>query len=365
MKLIIAGGGTGGHVFPAIAIANAVKAAVPDADILFVGAKDKLEMEKVPAAGYQIIGLWISGFQRKLSARNLSFPFKVVHSMIKARSILSSFKPDIVVGVGGYASGPILKAAAQKGIPVVIQEQNSYAGVTNRLLARSADAICVAYDGMEKFFPKEKIILTGNPVRSDVAIIEGKKPEACKFFGIDASGKTIVILGGSLGALTLNDSVRLAYEFLKQHSELQLIWQCGKTHYEAFRETDVAKLPNVKIMPFIERMDLAYAAADVLIARAGALTVSELCLVEKPVILVPSPNVAEDHQTRNALALVKNNAAILVRDSDARTQLFTQAFDLLNDPDKCRAMSVQIGLLARPDAARDIAQVIISKAMTR
>ena len=362
MKLIIAGGGTGGHVFPAIAIANAVRALRSDTEILFVGAKDKLEMEKVPAAGYKIEGLWISGFQRNLSLKNLSFPLKLAHSMIRSRKILSTFRPDVVVGVGGFASGPILKAAAQKGIPVIIQEQNSYAGVTNKLLARSAAAICVAYEGMDKFFPKDKIILTGNPVRTDVADIEGKRPEACKLFSLDPNKKTIVVLGGSLGALTLNDSVRLAHSFLAKHNDVQLLWQCGKSHFDTFKQSESARLHNVRIMPFIERMDLAYAIADVIVARAGALTVSELCLVEKPVILVPSPNVAEDHQTKNALSLVRNNAALLVIDQDARTNLFPLAHKLLNDKDTCRAMSVQIGLLARPDAARDIAQVIISNA---
>ena len=361
MKVIIAGGGTGGHVFPAIAIANALRKIDPEIEILFVGAQGKLEMEKVPAAGYKIIGLWISGFQRKLTLKNLSFPFKLIHSLIKSRKIISSFKPDVVVGVGGYASGPILKAANQKGIPTIIQEQNSYAGVTNKLLAESAAAICVAYEGMDKFFPKDKIVLTGNPVRSDVAQIEGKKSEACKVLGLDPNKKTIVILGGSGGALTLNVAIKNGFGFLKVHEELQVLWQCGKFYFENYKDCESAKLLNVKIMPFIERMDFAYAVADVIVARSGALTVSELCLVGKPVILIPSPNVAEDHQTKNALALVENNAAIMVKDRDAREKLLTSAHQLLENHDKCRAMSIQIGLLGKLEAASDIANIILSK----
>ncbi len=363
MKVIIAGGGTGGHVFPAIAIANALRSIDKNIDILFVGAKGKLEMEKVPAAGYKIEGLWISGFQRKLTFRNLIFPVKLIHSLIRSRQIINTFKPDVVVGVGGYASGPIMKAANQKGIPTIIQEQNSFAGVTNKLLAKSAAAICVAYEGMEKFFPKDNIHLTGNPVRNDIAEIEGKKEDAVNFFNLDKTKKTIAVLGGSLGALTLNDSVKLAKDQIEANENIQIIWQCGKTHFENFKNCESAQLENVKIFPFIERMDLAYAAADLIVARAGALTVSELCLVGKPVILVPSPNVAEDHQTKNAMSLVNKNAAIMVKDEVARKELITIAYNLIENLDKCRAMSVQLSLLAKPDAASDIAKIIVINAL--
>lgn len=362
MRVIIAGGGTGGHVFPAIAIANALKAIDSSIEILFVGAKGKLEMEKVPAAGYKIEGLWISGFQRKLTLKNLTFPFKVIHSLFKARRILSSFRPDAVVGVGGYASGPIMKAANQMGIPTVIQEQNSYAGVTNKILAKSAEAICVAYEGMDKFFPKDKIVLTGNPVRKDVAETEGKKDEAVNYFKLDSLKKTIAVLGGSLGARTINESLKESFDQLKKRENVQIIWQCGKAHYDLYKDSEIAHSGQVKIFPFIERMDLVYAAADLIIARAGALTVSELCLVGKPVILVPSPNVAEDHQTKNAAALVKNNAAIMVKDREAGEKLFSTALSLLEDQDRCRALSVQISLMGRPDAAGDIAKIIMEKA---
>jgi UDP-N-acetylglucosamine--N-acetylmuramyl-(pentapeptide) pyrophosphoryl-undecaprenol N-acetylglucosamine transferase len=363
MKVIIAGGGTGGHVFPAIAIANALKSIDNSTEILFVGAKGKLEMEKVPSAGYKIIGLWISGFQRSLSIKNLTFPFKVIHSLLTSKKILANFKPDAVVGVGGYASGPMLKAAAQKGIPIIIQEQNSYAGITNKLLAKQASAICVAYEGMEKFFPKDKLYLTGNPVRLEVCKIEGKRTNALNHFQLSENKKTIIVLGGSLGALTLNEAMELHASFLENHPEIQVLWQCGKTHFERFKNAETAQLPNVRIMPFIEKMDYAYAVADLIIARAGALTISELCLIKKPVILVPSPNVAEDHQTKNATALTSKHAAIMVKDSDARKQLFNVAIDLLNNGKACREMGMMVGSMAKPDAAHNIAEVIRLKAI--
>lgn len=362
MKVIIAGGGTGGHVFPAIAIANALKAIVPNVEILFVGAKGKLEMEKVPQAGYKIIGLWISGFQRKLTTKNLSFPFKLVHSLIKSKQIIKSFQPDVVVGVGGYASGPMMKAAAQNGIPTVIQEQNSYAGVTNKLLAKSANAICVAYEGMETFFPKNKIVLTGNPVRAEINDSLQFKQEAYKYFNLDPSKKTISVLGGSLGALTLNEACKLASELIKSDNSVQIIWQCGKAHFINYESCELAQSPNVKIFPFIEKMDFVYAISDLIVARAGALTVSELCIAGKAVILVPSPNVAEDHQTKNALSLLTKNAALIIKDSDARNDLFPAALKLVHQEDRLRSMSIQISLLARPDAARDIANIIIETA---
>lgn len=362
MKVIIAGGGTGGHVFPAIAIANALKSIVPDIEILFVGAKGKLEMEKVPQAGYKIIGLWISGFQRKLTTKNLSFPFKLIHSLIKSKQIIKSFQPDVVVGVGGYASGPMMKAAAQNGIPTVIQEQNSYAGVTNKLLAKSAKTICVAYEGMEEFFPKHKIVLTGNPVRAEINDSLQFKHEAYAYFKLNPNKKTIAVLGGSLGALTLNDACSSAIDQIKADDSVQIIWQCGKSHFTKFESCEMAQNPNVKIFPFIEKMDFVYAISDLIIARAGALTVSELCIAGKAVILVPSPNVAEDHQTKNARSLLNSNAALLIKDADARKDLFPTAFKLIHQEDRLRSMSTQISLLARPDAARDIARIIIETA---
>lgn len=362
MKVIIAGGGTGGHVFPAIAIANALKAIVPDVEILFVGAKGKLEMEKVPQAGYKIIGLWISGFQRKLTTKNLSFPFKLIHSLIKSKQIIKSFQPDIVVGVGGYASGPMMKAAAQNGIPTVIQEQNSYAGVTNKLLAKSVKKICVAYEGMEEFFPKHKIVLTGNPVRAEINDSLQFKQEAYAYFKLSPNKKTIAVLGGSLGAFTLNEACNSAINLIEGDDSVQIIWQCGKSHFTKFESCEMAQSPNVKIFPFIEKMDFVYAISDLIIARAGALTVSELCIAGKAVILVPSPNVAEDHQTKNARSLLNSNAALLIKDADARKDLFPTAFKLIHQEDRLRSMSAQISLLARPDAARDIARIIIETA---
>lgn len=359
MKVIIAGGGTGGHVFPAIAIANAIIAKDPSVEILFVGAQGKLEMEKVPVAGYKIIGLWISGLQRRVTIKNLLFPIKLLLSLIKSRSIIKNFKPNVVVGVGGYASGPILKAANHFGIPTVIQEQNSYAGITNRLLAQKAEAICVAYEGMEKFFPKNKIVLTGNPLRSDVTLISGKRSKGIEYFSLQENKKTLAILGGSLGALTLNESVDQAFEFLSKQKDIQILWQCGKSHYERFKYSKVASLENVHIMPFTDRMDYVYACADVIIARAGALTVSELSLVGKPVILVPSPNVAEDHQTKNAMSLVKKNAAILVNDIEAREILINKSIVLINNENQCSVLSEEIKKLARPHASSEIAEIVI------
>jgi UDP-N-acetylglucosamine--N-acetylmuramyl-(pentapeptide) pyrophosphoryl-undecaprenol N-acetylglucosamine transferase len=359
MRIIISGGGTGGHIFPAIAIANALRAADASAEILFVGAEGKMEMERVPAAGYKIEGLWISGFQRRLTWDNAAFPLKVVSSLWHAWQIIRKFKPDVVVGVGGYASGAVLQAAQWRKIPTVLQEQNSYAGVTNKILAKRATAICTAYAACENYFPKEKITLTGNPVRRDILDLSGKLTMACAEFKLDPLKKTILVLGGSLGAKTINDSINGGYDTWHEHqNDLQIIWQTGKNNIDDYLTQPIAKLPNVKIMPFIARMDLAYAAADVVISRAGALSISELCIVGKPAILVPSPNVAEDHQTKNAAALVAKDAAILVKDAEARTILVTTALNLLHDKSVCAALSQHIIALAKPNAAIDIVGVI-------
>lgn len=357
MKYIISGGGTGGHIFPAIAIANAIKQVQPQADILFVGAKGKMEMDRVPKAGYPIKGLWISGFQRKITLKNLMFPFKVIHSMWKAKKIVKQFKPDVIIGTGGYASGPTLRVAGK--IPTVLQEQNSYAGVTNKLLAQQASKICVAYDNMERYFPKEKIVLTGNPVRKDILEIEGKKEKAYQHFNLNPNKKTIVITGGSLGARTLNDSLAMATEILASHTEIQVLWQCGKVYYEEFKNSSAAHLDNVHLTMFIDKMDYAYSIADIIISRAGAIAISELCLIGKPVILVPSPNVAEDHQTKNAMALVEKEAAIMIKDKDAKKTLILSAIKTLKDNTLSHRLGKNISALAMPNSATHIADIIV------
>ncbi|MEL7021179.1 MAG: undecaprenyldiphospho-muramoylpentapeptide beta-N-acetylglucosaminyltransferase [Bacteroidota bacterium] len=355
MKVIISGGGTGGHVFPAIAIAHEIKSQKPTAEIMFVGAEGKIEMEKVPKAGYPIKGLWISGFQRKLSWRNLTFPFKLLHSLWKARQIISRFRPDVVIGVGGYASGPTLEMATRRGIPTLIQEQNSYPGVTNRLLAKKVSKICVAYSNVARFFPKEKIVLTGNPVRADIRTSSVTKTQAQQhFFGTSAVRPTIFIFGGSLGARTINEAVAAHLSQIKKYGEVQILWQVGKGYIEEFERSEVAQLPQVKVVKFVDRMDLAYELADVIIGRAGALTISELCIIGKPAILVPSPNVAEDHQTANARALVDAGAAVLVKDSEAKEQMLKEAFDILADSERQSQLSQQIKTLAKPNATKAI-----------
>lgn len=357
-RIIISGGGTGGHVFPAIAIADAVKAKVPGAQILFVGALGKIEMEKVPKAGYSIEGLWISGFQRSLSPRNLLFPVKLMYSLLKARAIVSKFKPQVAVGVGGYASGPLLDIASRKGIPALIQEQNSYAGVTNKLLSKRVQKVCVAYEGMERFFPAAKIVLTGNPVRRSVA--EATDAGTARVhFNLLADKPTLLIFGGSLGALSINEAMAQNTAFWQNHPELQVLWQCGGSHHEKYQNCATAQLPNVKLLAFIDRMDLAYAAADAVCSRAGALTISELCLVGKPAILVPSPFVAEDHQTKNAQALVDKNAAIMVRNSDTVQELLPQALELLQNETKRNTLARNILALAKPNAAEEIAEQVL------
>lgn len=362
MKVIISGGGTGGHIYPAIAIGHAIKEIEPDAEILFVGAKGKLEMEKVPKAGFPIEGLWISGFHRKLTLRNLLFPIKLIASLNKARSIIKRFKPDVVVGVGGYASGPILQMAASMKIPAVIQEQNSYAGVTNKILAKKVQKICVAYPNMEKYFPKEKLVFTGNPVRKDITDLADRYKEALNLFGLSQDKKTILLFGGSLGARTLNEAMKANTEVIRNNPDVQWIWQMGKIYFDDFSNCETAQLDNVIPLAFLERMELAYAAADAVICRAGALTVSELCIVAKPAILVPSPNVAEDHQTKNAMALVDEEAALLVKDVEAKEKAITTAIDLLKDEAKMKALSTQIAKLKKEQAAIDIANEILALA---
>ena len=358
MKIIISGGGTGGHIYPAIAIADELKKRNEANDILFVGAQDRMEMQRVPKAGYKIIGLWISGIQRKRSLKNLVVPIKLLVSLIKAGRIIISFRPDVVIGVGGYASGPTLRMAALFGKSTLIQEQNSYAGITNRLLAKHVDKVCVAYKRMERFFAKDKIVFTGNPIRSDLQSINMKKQDAKSFFDWGHNQKTLLMVGGSLGARTLNEAAKANYELIESRPDVLFIWQTGKLYFEELKNLPVAQLPNVRIMPFVERMDLAYALADVIIARAGALTISELGMIGKPAVLVPSPNVAEDHQMKNAMALVDANAAILVKDSDAVERLFTQVMNLLNDNEKQKILSKNVSMTAMPHATKLIVDEI-------
>ncbi len=360
LRLIVSGGGTGGHIFPAISIAQAVKAADPDAEILFVGAEGRMEMEKVPAAGFKIVGLPVVGIQRKLTLNNLSVPFKFLKSFRIARRIIKDFNPDVVVGVGGYASGPTLYAASKMGIPTLIQEQNSYAGVTNKLLARSAKKMCVAYDGMEKFFPKDKIQLTGNPVRADLSKdkIDSLRKEAQEFFSLDPNKPTILVLGGSLGAKTINTSIASSIDQLA-HGNVQMIWQTGKSYiFDARRVLTSYSAPDVKAFDFIYRMDLAFAAADLVVSRAGAGTISELCLVGKPCILVPSPNVAEDHQTKNAMALVAHDAAIMVSDAEAVEKLVTVSMNLVRNSERLDVLASNVFALALTDSAATIAKEV-------
>jgi UDP-N-acetylglucosamine--N-acetylmuramyl-(pentapeptide) pyrophosphoryl-undecaprenol N-acetylglucosamine transferase len=355
-NIIISGGGTGGHIYPAIAIANALKAVDPSVNILFVGALGKMEMEKVPKAGFKIIGLPITGIQRSLSIENLKFPFKLLKSLGMARQIINDFKPNIAIGVGGYASGPLLLMANNKGIPTLIQEQNSFAGITNKYLAKKAKAICVAYTGMEQFFPAQKIIMTGNPVRTDILEVASKKAKALTHFGLDVTKKTLLIIGGSLGAKTLNESIDAGLSKILA-AGYQVVWQTGKLYIEKARTTS-KDLQNVFVSDFIYEMDLAYAAADVVISRAGALSVSELCLAAKPCILVPYPFAAEDHQTQNALNLTQKSAAILVKDGDAHQNLVSTALALLADSNKQNQLAHNILKLAKPNAATEIAQEV-------
>ncbi len=363
-RLLISGGGTGGHVFPALAIANKFKEHYPNAEILFVGAKGKMEMVRVPEAGYKIIGLWISGLQRKLTFSNLLFPVKLFTSFIIAIKILRRFKPNVVIGTGGYASGPIMLAATRNKIPTLIQEQNSYAGLTNKQVANKVQRICVAYPGMEKYFPKNKIVFTGNPVRKDIADLDTKRAAALDQFAFDTNIKTLLILGGSLGARTINNSVLASLDKLTD-AKVQVIWQTGKGYFESVKaQIGNKELRSIRIHDFLKRMDEAYAASDVVISRAGALAISELCLAKRPTILVPSPNVAEDHQTINAMTLVNEGAAVLVKDSEAHN-LIDEALKLLFDETRCKQLSQNIARFGKPEAAeeivREIEKLIINK----
>jgi UDP-N-acetylglucosamine--N-acetylmuramyl-(pentapeptide) pyrophosphoryl-undecaprenol N-acetylglucosamine transferase len=357
-RLLISGGGTGGHVFPAIAIADAIAATGLDIEFLFVGAEGKLEMEKVPKAGYRIAGLPVMGFPRKPSFKIITFFVRLLYSMRKAGKILKEFQPHCVVGVGGYASGPVLRLATRRKIPTLIQEQNSYAGLTNRLLSSKVDRICVAYEGMAKYFPAHKIIITGNPVRKDIMEIKNKNPEAYRLFNLDQSRKIILVLGGSLGAETINASILEGIPSFGNN--YQLLWQCGKMYYEYLKhKIDQNQYPYVFLLPFIERMDLAYSCADLIISRAGAITISELELVGKPCILVPSPNVAEDHQTKNAEALVAKQAAWMVKDSEAKLELIDKTLTLLKDEAECNRLSVNLRSMSIPNSADKIAAEVI------
>ena len=350
-RILISGGGTGGHIYPALAIANAWMDKHPDSEILFVGAQGKMEMQKVPEAGYSIKGLPVAGLQRKLTLANLSFPIKLWRSLRMASKIVKEFQPQLVVGVGGYASGPVLYAAQNKGIPTLLQEQNSYAGLTNKLLAKKAAKICVAYPEMERFFPKEKLKLTGNPVRKDLLDLAGKREKGIQVFGLDGNRKTVLVLGGSLGARTLNQAM-LKHMVDLEKEGYQVLWQSGKFYFKDMEVAlEKAGLTHIHLREFIREMDLAYAAADVIVSRAGALSVSELCLVGKPVIFIPSPNVAEDHQTKNANACVKQDAAVLLADADAVANFKEYIDDLLQHEGKAQALATAIKKLARPDAA--------------
>lgn len=359
-KVIISGGGTGGHIFPALSIANALKRLNKDIEILFVGAEGKMEMEKVPEAGYKIVGLPVRGLQRKLTLSNLKVLWNLWRSLKKAKRVVQEFKPDVVVGVGGYASGPIGKVAANAGIPLVLQEQNSYAGVTNKLLAKKAAKICVAYEGMERFFPKEKIIFTGNPVRKDLLNAVNERAEGIAFYGLDADKKTVLVTGGSLGAGSINKAMVRWLEKIAGWKNVQVIWQCGSYYHKELEEQLKGRMPeNVKFMPFLKRMDLAYACADLVVARAGAGTISELCLLGKAVVLVPSPNVAEDHQTKNAMALVNKQAAVMVKDSEVVERLGEVMEHLLQDDGERKSLSEHILTLAMKDSDEVIAREIL------
>lgn len=359
LKVIVSGGGTGGHIFPAVSIANELKERFPETDILFVGALGKMEMERVPAAGYKIVGLPVMGFPRNFSAKTFPFFLNLYQSMRLARKVIIDFQPDVAIGVGGFASGPVLKAAARKGIPTVLQEQNSYAGVTNRLLSNHAKKICVAYPNMNQYFPAEKIVMTGNPIRKNLIDAVFNKTDALNFFKLNAYQPVVLIVGGSLGARTLNESVMENLEMISK-SDVQIIWQTGSYYYQEMMDRLGKYIPeNLRPMEFISRMDLAYAAADVVISRAGAGTISELCLLGKASILVPSPNVAEDHQTKNAMSLVENKAAMLIKDIHSKEQLIKETFSLLQDKERLKSLSENSLKLGRPNAAKDIVDVIL------
>jgi UDP-N-acetylglucosamine--N-acetylmuramyl-(pentapeptide) pyrophosphoryl-undecaprenol N-acetylglucosamine transferase len=350
-KIILSGGGTGGHIYPAIAIANELKSRYPKTEFLFVGANDRMEMEKVPEAGYKIKGLWISGIQRQLTLKNLMFPFKLLSSLWSAKNILNQFKPDVAIGTGGFASGPLLQMAVSKGVPCIIQEQNSYPGITNKLLSKKVQKICVAYDGLERFFPIDKIIKTGNPVRQDLLDIDSKVEEAKKYFNLIQGKKTLLVIGGSLGARRINELIKDELDYFNTLN-IQVIWQCGKLYYKTYKIDGHQR--HVQLHEFINKMDLAYAAADIIISRAGAGSVSELCIVGKPVIFIPSPNVAEDHQTKNAMAVVNEKAAILIKESDLIVDFENKFTQLMALPEKQRELGENIKKLALVNATKQI-----------
>jgi len=355
-KIILSGGGTGGHIYPAIAIANELKSRFPDAEFLFVGAQDRMEMEKVPQAGYKIKGLWISGIQRKLTIKNLMFPFKLISSLLKARKIIKEFKPDVVIGTGGFASGPLLKVAASKNIPTLIQEQNSYPGITNKLLGNKVNKICVAYDGLERFFPKDKIMKTGNPLRKGLLDVDTKTVEAKDFFNLKHGKHTLLVLGGSLGARRINELIESKLDFLSTQN-VQVIWQCGKLYYQQYKIYGNTK--NVQVYEFLNNMDFSYAAADLVISRAGAISVSELCVVGKPVIFIPSPNVAEDHQTKNAMAIVEKNAAMIIKEEDLDADFENKFSQLIASTEKQKQLGKNIKELALVNATNEIADEVV------
>ena len=356
LKFILSGGGTGGHIYPAIAIANELKSRFPDAEFLFVGAQDKMEMQKVPQSGYAIEGLWIAGLQRKLTLQNAMFPLKLVNSLWKSRKIIKKFKPDVVIGTGGFASGPLLQVANSLNIPTVIQEQNSYPGITNKLLSKKANAICVAYENLERFFPKDKIVFTGNPVRQDILDIDSKRSEALSYFNLDENKKTLLIIGGSLGARRINQLIAKELDFLRNNN-LQIFWQCGNLYMADYKH--FSEIENVQVVSFIDRMDLIYAAADFVISRAGASSVSELCLVGKPTIFIPSPNVAEDHQTKNAKAIVDKNGALLIKESELDEKFESVFNKLIHDESLQKSLSENMKKLAKPNATKDIVEQIV------
>jgi UDP-N-acetylglucosamine--N-acetylmuramyl-(pentapeptide) pyrophosphoryl-undecaprenol N-acetylglucosamine transferase len=356
LKFILSGGGTGGHIYPAIAIANELKSRFPDAEFLFVGAQDKMEMQKVPQSGYAIEGLWIAGLQRKLTLQNAMFPLKLVSSLLKSRKIIKKFKPDVVIGTGGFASGPLLQTANTLNIPTVIQEQNSYPGITNKLLSKKANAICVAYENLEQFFPKNKIVFTGNPVRQDILDIDSKRSEALSYFNLDENKKTLLVIGGSLGARRINQLIAKEIDFLRNNN-LQIIWQCGNLYMADYKH--FSEVENIQVVSFIDRMDLIYAAADFVISRAGASSVSELCLVGKPTIFIPSPNVAEDHQTKNAKAIVDKNGALLIKESELDEKFESVFNKLIHDENLQKSLSENMKKLAKPNATKDIVEQIV------
>jgi UDP-N-acetylglucosamine--N-acetylmuramyl-(pentapeptide) pyrophosphoryl-undecaprenol N-acetylglucosamine transferase len=361
-KFILSGGGTGGHIYPAIAIANELKSCFTDCEILFVGAQDKMEMQKVPQAGYKIEGLWIAGLQRKVTLKNAMFPFKLISSLWKSRKIIKKFKPDVVIGTGGFASGPLLQMANSFNIPTVIQEQNSYPGITNKLLSKKANAICVAYENLERFFPKDKIVFTGNPVRQDLLNVETKRQEGISYFKLDSNKKTLLVLGGSLGSRRINQLIEKELAFFKSN-DIQIIWQCGKLYFDEYQkhnsQPETRNPQPITVVAFIDRMDLIYAAADFVISRAGASSVSELCLVGKPTIFIPSPNVAEDHQTKNAKAIVDKNGAILIKESELDAKFENTFANLISNENLQKELGQNIKNLAKPNATKDIVEQIM------